>query len=53
MALEPERSLELLEFASPLAGLAYDLPRKRPPPAAQPQPAPATKRSIAGQEKLR
>src|SRR5260370_35729894 len=38
--------------ASPLAGLTDGSPRKSPPPAAQPRPAPATTRSIAVVEKL-
>src|SRR5260370_26163987 len=38
--------------ASPLAGLSDGSPRKSPPPAAQPRPAPATTRSIAVVEKL-
>src|SRR5450759_4963645 len=46
-------SLELPELAaSPLAGLAYGLPRKSLPPATQPRLVPATTRSIAVVEKL-
>src|SRR5208282_5383362 len=52
-SLEREKSPRMGELAAlPLAGLAYDLSRKRLPPVRQPRLAPARMRSIAIAEKL-
>src|ERR1019366_9090636 len=53
LGMKPGKSLALPGLvASPPAGLAYGLPRKRLPPAAQARLGPATTRSIAVVKKL-